>query len=122
MERPSILIVDDEENVRAALARWFSLRGFDVKEAIDGIDAIVKFGQGEYDVVTLDLEMPRMGGLDALKEIRSLNKTVPILVVTGYTRDAEIALERGAAKVLHKPLHLHELEQEVREAMDAKPD
>lgn len=117
LDKPSILIVDDEENVRTALARWFTLRGFHVVEAIDGLDAIDKFENGIFNVVTMDLEMPRMGGLDAIKEIRALNQDVPILVVTGFSRNAEVALQLGAAKVLHKPLHLHELEDEVRHVM-----
>lgn len=117
MEKPSILIVDDEENVRTALVRWFSLRGFEVSEAGDGVEALEQLDGGQFDVITMDLEMPRMGGLEALLEIRNRNIEVPILVVTGYPRDAEVALKRGAAKVLHKPLHLHELEREVREAM-----
>lgn len=117
MDKPSILIVDDEENVRTALVRWFNLRGFEVAQAGDGIEALEQLDAGQFDVITMDLEMPRMGGLEALLEIRKRNATVPILVVTGYPRDAEVALQRGAAKVLHKPLHLHELEREVREAM-----
>ncbi len=117
MEKPSILIVDDEENVRTALVRWFNLRGFEVSEAGDGVEALEKLDGGQFDVITMDLEMPRMGGLEALLEIRNRNIEVPILVVTGYPRDAEVALQRGAAKVLHKPLHLKELEREVREAM-----
>ena len=117
MDRPSILIVDDEDNVRSALARWFSLRGFDVEQAFDGVNALEKFEVGRFDVITMDLEMPRMDGLEALKQIRELDQAIPILVVTGFPRDAEIALKRGAAKVLHKPLHLNELESEVRQAM-----
>lgn len=117
MERPSILIVDDEDNVRAALVRWFSLRGFDVVDAFDGLDAVEKFKSGRFDVVTMDLEMPRMNGLDALAELKKIDQKIPVLVVTGFPRDAEIALQRGAAKILHKPLHLHELESEVRQAM-----
>jgi len=117
MEKPSILIVDDEDNVRAALVRWFTIRGFVVEEAVDGRDAVDKVGLGHFDVITLDLEMPRMNGLEALQEIRKIDGDVPVLVVTGFPRDTEIALQRGALKVLHKPLHLNELETEVRLAM-----
>ncbi len=117
MDKPSILIVDDEENVRTALVRWFNIRGFHVSQAGDGVEALEQLDAGQFDVITMDLEMPRMGGLEALLEIRNRGVEVPILVVTGYPRDAEVALQRGALKVLHKPLHLHELEREVREAL-----
>ncbi len=116
-DKPSILIVDDEHNIRVALARWFTLHGFEVEQAIDGIDAIEKFEAGRFDVITMDLEMPRMGGLDALKEIRSRDKDIPVLVVTGFSVDTAVALQHGAHRVLIKPLHLRELEAEVRQAM-----
>ncbi len=117
MEKPSILIVDDEDNIRAALVRWFTLRGFDVVEAIDGLDAVEKFKAGRFDVISMDMEMPRMGGLEALVEIRTIDDDIPIVFVTGFPRDAQLALDRGAAMVLHKPLHLRDLEEEVRGVM-----
>ena len=92
MEKPSILIVDDE-------------------------DAVEKFKAGRFDVISMDMEMPRMGGLEALVEIRTIDDDIPIVFVTGFPRDAQLALDRGAAMVLHKPLHLRDLEEEVRGVM-----
>ena len=122
MDKPSILIVDDEDNIRAALARWFSIRGFEVEQATDGADAIEKFGAGNFDVITMDLEMPRMGGLDALREIRKRDKDIPVVIVTGFSRDTEVAIESGADKVLLKPLHLRDLEMEVRQVIRGDND
>lgn len=119
MDTPSILIVDDEDTVRTALVRWFTLQGFRVEEAIDGIDAIEKFGAGTFDIVTMDLEMPRMDGLEALREIRNVDAQIPIIIVTGYPHDSDVAMLRGAYKVLQKPLRLRDLEDEVREAIAA---
>jgi CheY-like chemotaxis protein len=114
MGKPTILIVDDEANIRGALFRWFEIRGFDVAAAADGLEAVSLCAENCYDVITMDLEMPRMGGIEALTAIRKTHPNVPILVVTGYARDAQRALNAGAVKVLTKPLRLSDLEDEVR--------
>ncbi len=117
MDKPRILIVDDEPSIRVALDRWFSLRGFDVEQAEDGQDALDKCRNHRYDVITMDLEMPRMGGLDAIVAIKKYLPDVPIVVLTGFMRDTENALSCGAAVVLTKPLRLRVLEAQVRELL-----
>lgn len=117
MGKPAILIVDDEANIRGALYRWFEIRGFDVMTAEDGIQAVELCDAHDFDVITMDLEMPRMGGLAAMQAIREIQPEVPILVVTGLPSDAREALSAGAAKILVKPLQLSDLEQEVRAVM-----
>lgn len=114
MQNPSILIVDDEANIRAALARWFEMRGFDVFTAEDGLDAVAACANRRFDVITMDLEMPRMGGIEAVRAIRKSDARVPILIVTALPNDADLALAGGATKILVKPLRLRELEVEVR--------
>lgn len=116
MGQLSLLIVDDDASVRDALSRWFTMRGFAVTLACDGIEAIENAQNQAFDVVTLDLEMPRMGGLDALPRLRELLPHAPILVLTGYSRDSDDALKLGAVKVLYKPIRLHALEEELMAA------
>jgi DNA-binding response OmpR family regulator len=110
---PKILIVDDEDSIRDALARWFTLRGYEVEKAEDGLAAVEKCAVSSFDIITMDLEMPRLSGMEAIERIRKTNPTVPIIVLTGYPNEAEEVLERGAAKVLTKPLRLRDLEEEV---------
>lgn len=117
---PRILIVDDEDSIRDALARWFSLRGYDVEKAEDGLVAVEKCATGQFDIITMDLEMPRLSGVDAIERIRQSHPNVPIIVLTGYPNEAEEVLERGAAKVLTKPLRLKDLEQEVSMLLAAR--
>lgn len=94
------------------------MRGFSVTTAIDGVDAVEKSEEaGPFDLVTLDLEMPRMGGLDALPKIREKQPSAAVVVLTGYARDSGEALRRGAAKVLLKPMRLTELEKELIEVL-----
>ena len=117
MGKPQLLIVDDEEGIRTALKRWFTLRGFDVEQAADGKEALELCRDHQYDIITMDLEMPRMGGLAAILAIREFQPEVPIVVLTGYVQDSAAAVRQGAAKVLTKPVRLRELETEVRELL-----
>jgi len=119
MLRPRILIVDDDTNVRSAFHRWFSCRGFDADEAQDGVEAVEKCSRGAYDVITLDLEMPRMTGVQALPLIRSSQPDVPIVVLTGYANETGAVALNDAARVLLKPMSLRELEDIVRELLPA---
>lgn len=109
-----MLVVDDEENIRAALQRWFEASGFTVDAAPDGADAVQMCSVTPYDIVTMDLEMPRMDGIDAIAAIRRVRPGVPIVVLTGFLGRAEEALRHGATKILAKPLSLRKLEEEVR--------
>lgn len=117
MDQPRMLIVDDEASIREALVRWFVLNGFEVESASDGRLAVDICRERDFDVVTMDLEMPRMNGIEAIQEIRKLGKTTPIIVLTGFPRDTERALEHGATKVLMKPLPLRALEKEIRDVL-----
>jgi len=115
-----MLVVDDEENIRTALQRWFEASGFTVDVAPDGAEALEKCMRAEYDVVTMDLEMPRMDGVEAIAAIRNVCPGVPILVLTGFLGRANEAIRHGATKILAKPLSLRKLEEEVRAILAAK--
>lgn len=114
MPKPRILIVDDEENVRKALMRWFEAGGYSVAVAKDGAEAVELCQAGDFDVITMDLEMPRMNGREAIAAIRSTRPNVPILILTGFLGDPDGMHNYGASKVLYKPISLRELESEVR--------
>ena len=114
MYKPRILIVDDEENVRKALQQWFQVCGFEVDIAEDGDIAVEKCTATEYDVVTMDMHMPRMSGTAAIAAIRVIRPEVPVIVFTGYYDNWDEAVQCGATKVLNKPMSLHDLEAEVR--------
>jgi two-component system response regulator AtoC len=119
MLRPKILIVDDDSNVRSAFHRWFSCRGFDADEAEDGFEAVEKCTRGAYDVITLDLEMPRMTGVQALPLIRKSQPDVPIVVLTGYANETGSPALNDVNRVLLKPMSLRELETVVRDLLPA---
>ena len=112
--KPRILVVDDEENIRFALNRWFEMSGFDVDTAEDGVVAVEKCRATQYDVITMDLVMPRMNGTAAIAAIRETDPDIPILVLSGYPDRGNTSPGLGATKIVAKPMLLSELEQEVR--------
>lgn len=113
--KTSILVVEDEENIRTALTRWFELRGFDAEQACDGLEAVQMCDSKRYDIITMDLEMPRMNGVQAIGQIREKYPDIPIVVLTGYLSHTEESSLAGASRVLAKPMPLRELEKVVRE-------
>ena len=115
--KPRILVVDDEENIRFALNRWFEMSGFEVDTAEDGAVAVEKCRINQYDVITMDLMMPRMNGSTAISAIRELDPNIPILVLSGFPDRVNVTTASGATKIVTKPMLLSELEQEVRQLL-----
>jgi CheY-like chemotaxis protein len=80
-----ILIAEDDFFIRDIYSKVFSLSGYEVAVAVDGMDALEKIKAQPYDMVLLDIMMPRMTGIDVLKTVRSLEppvKTIPIFIIT----------------------------------------
>lgn len=105
--RFNILVVDDEEWVRDVLIDFCSLTEACIVDfAANGIEAIRKISEGNYDLVTLDLVMPEMSGLDTLSEIKRLSPRTPVVVVTGNATDKLVnqAGVLGACRVIYKPV------------------
>jgi DNA-binding NtrC family response regulator len=100
-----ILVVDDEDDLRAIIGDVLRHEGFAVTEASDGLDAIKKFRQEPPDAVLLDLQMPRMTGLEALKELRKTAPDIPVIILTahGDVPTAVEAIKSGAYDFTLKP-------------------
>ncbi len=80
-----ILVVDDEENIRLLYKEELEEDGFAVELARDGEEALNKFPGIHPDLVTLDIRMPGMGGIEVLKRIREKDKAVPIILCSAYS-------------------------------------
>ncbi|MBN2309692.1 MAG: response regulator [Candidatus Hydrogenedentes bacterium] len=119
MKKLRLLVVDDEESIRIALSRWFESSGFDVDLAEDGLVAVEKCQANEYDAVTMDLEMPRMRGAEAVQHIRRLWPNLPVIVLTAHAEAHQEAADLDVSCVLAKPTSLNDLEREVRTAIGA---
>lgn len=117
--RPSrILVVDDDEKVRLLLRRCFEPEGYAVEEAADGEEMRLAMANGEFDLITLDLNLGSEDGLSLAREIRSLSD-VPIIMVTGKGDliDKVVGLEVGADDYIAKPFHVREVLARVRSVL-----
>jgi two-component system response regulator RegX3 len=119
---PTILVVDDEQSYRDALAVSLRREGFLVQVAADGLEAIERFEAHKPALVLLDVMLPRMSGIDVCRELRAKSR-VPIIMLTA--RDAEIdtvvGLEVGADDYVTKPFRLRELVARIRAALRRAP-
>lgn len=123
MHNPSakLLIIDDDEVVRASLAAYLEDSGFHVLQASNGLQGLEVFEREQPDVVICDLRMPQVDGLELIRRINILGSDIPVIVVSGagVMSDAVEALRLGAADYLIKPLEdLAVLEHSVRRALD----
>ncbi|MGO8860800.1 MAG: response regulator transcription factor [Acidimicrobiales bacterium] len=113
--RPLVLVVDDEESYRQALASGLAREGFAVEIAGDGHEALRLFHRVHPDLVLLDVMLPDQSGIELCQQMRAL-KPVPIIMVTA--RDSEVdvvlGLELGASDYVPKPFRLRELVARMR--------
>lgn len=108
-----VLIVDDDEDIRQFVKIALGLGGFDVIEGVDGIDGIAKAIESRPDVIVMDVMMPRLDGVGAVKELRADGRVshIPIIMLTAKTQvsDKIEGLEAGADDYLTKPFDPQEL-------------
>lgn len=114
-ERVRVLVVEDEESFVDALSVGLDREGFTVTTARDGNQAMSLFAAGGFDVVLLDLMLPKKSGLDVCREIRTTSD-VPIIIVSakGEEVDMVLLLEIGADDYVTKPYRLRELVARIR--------
>jgi len=119
-----ILVVDDEELVRMVTKAVLAYRGYQISEAEDGEEAIQKYADSNprFDLVLMDLHMPRLNGYDALRRIRAINPKLKAILLSGGTQDPAILGEELAdVAYLQKPFDNHELANVVRRQLDRAP-
>jgi len=115
---PKILIADDEKVVRNIFTRFLTYQGFNVFEAQDGAEALEKINNDNFDLIIMDLKMPKVNGYDILEAMKANKKEVPVIILTGSVDDSEL---EGLKKfgytdkdILCKPVDLYELLIAVR--------
>ncbi|MBE0616331.1 MAG: response regulator, partial [Proteobacteria bacterium] len=105
MAKRSVLVVDDEKNIRLTLTQ--SLRALEVETdtAVNGEEALAKLGQAAYDLLLLDLKMPGMDGMEVLRRTRETLPELPVVILTAYgtVASAVEAMKLGAVDFLQKP-------------------
>lgn len=116
-----VLIVDDEQWVREVFKDFCELtEAFEVEMAVDGADAIDKARNNKYDLITLDLIMPEVSGLEVLTAIKKEKPNVPIMVITGNATEKLVneAGVLGACRVMYKPVMLDNFVAELTSTLD----
>lgn len=113
-----ILIVDDEDKIREVVREYAEFSGFSVVEAIDGMDAIEKVKAQDFDVIVMDIMMPRLDGFSACKEIKKI-KNVPVIMLSarGEEYDKLFGFELGIDDYVVKPFSPKELIARIRVAI-----
>lgn len=106
-----ILLVEDEKHLAKGLSYNLEKEGYRVTVAEDGMAALDRLEEGEFDMMILDLMLPKLGGLEVIKKVRETNIRFPVLMLTAKSTDEDrsLGLEAGADDYLAKPFHLPEL-------------
>ncbi len=120
--KADVLLVDDEEQFLKVLSQRMEGRGLKVDTSTSGEEAIKKVKGKEFDAIVLDLAMPGMSGIEALKRIRSENPDVQIIMLTGHgsVETSVEALKAGAVDFLEKPADLNKIMAKIAEAKHKK--
>lgn len=111
-----VLIVEDEPRIASFLEKGLNADGFTTSIATDGTEGLEKALSGEFDLIVLDLGLPRLDGLDVLREIRRWDKNVTVIVLTARSGvgDTVGALDAGADDYITKPFSFEELLARIR--------
>ncbi len=117
-----ILIVEDEPELRSNLSEVLKENGFIVRTANDGVEAIAALTQARADLVLMDVNMPRMSGLECLKKIKEIDPSILVILMTAYSNleDAVKAVKDGAFNYLAKPVKHAALVEMLGRALDAQ--
>lgn len=117
-----VLIIDDEEGVVRALCEFLSLRGYDVKAAVNCRQALGLVNTEKFGVVVCDLRLPDMSGVELLEHVLDANPDTVFIIMTGYAsvHSAVDTMKKGAYDYIVKPFSLHELEKTVRLGLERR--
>ncbi len=102
----NILVVDDDTDLRMSVVSALLENQYQVDQAVDGEEAVNRIKAGQYDLVLLDVNMPKLSGIDALKEIKAHDPSIMVIILTAFSniRDAVEATRLGAYNYLEKPV------------------
>jgi DNA-binding response OmpR family regulator len=119
---PRILLVDDERPIQTLLSFPLQRDGYDVVTVADGREALARFDQEPFDLVVLDLMLPKMDGLEVCRRLRAQagnGKVVPIIMLTARSQEGDkvLGLELGADDYITKPFSVREFRSRVKAAL-----
>lgn len=120
LENYKILFADDEKDMRDNMFEILSFMSNDVLLAEDGEEALQSFYDNSPDIVILDIEMPKLNGLEVAKKIRETNQTIPIIISTAYTETKYFlqAVELNLTSYILKPITIVDLKESLKKALN----
>jgi DNA-binding response OmpR family regulator len=115
---PRILLVDDEQSIQTLLSFPLQRDGYEVVRANDGREALARFNEAPFDLVVLDVMMPKVDGLEVCRRLRA-RSTVPIIMLTAKAEEIDkvLGLELGADDYITKPFSMREFRSRVKAAL-----
>jgi len=111
-----IAVVDDEAQIREMITSYLCNEGYEVVEAADGKEAVALSKKQTIDLMLLDIMMPNMDGIQALREIRLIDRKLPVIMLTAKAEEIDklLGLEMGADDYITKPFSMRELVARMR--------
>jgi DNA-binding response OmpR family regulator len=120
MEGKSVLIVDDEKNIRLTLSQALQILQLETDTAANGEEALTKLKEKEFGLILLDLKMPGMDGMEVLQRVREFRPDIRVIILTAYgtVESAVEAMKLGAVDFIQKPFSPEEIRALVSRVMD----
>lgn len=117
-----LLVVDDEPIVGKRLNQVFSKMGFEIETHTEAATAMAAMAAKPFDIVVTDFKMDGMDGMEVLRQVRGMNPSTKVIIITGYAspETAELAEAQGVFAFLAKPFRLDELKQVIFRALEEK--
>ena len=119
MDQMSILVVDDEPDMRSTFSHALNRRGYAVEVAANGVEALEKFKSANYNLVISDVKIPEISGMELLSSIKKMSPQTPVIMISafGTVSNAVAAMQQGASDYILKPFSLEILEKTVTNVM-----
>jgi DNA-binding NtrC family response regulator len=114
----NVLLIDDEQDFLDVMSERMEARGFEVSSAMSAKEALGMIKKGAYDAIILDLQMPGMDGIEALKAIKDIQPEAQIILLTGHAtvEKGVEAIKLGATDFIEKPADLETLTRKIKNA------
>ncbi len=118
----NLLVVDDQDEIRATLKRLLGKHGYQVVVARNGKEAVEAVAQQRFDLILMDIRMPGMSGVDAFIQIKQASPKTPVILMTAYAMEEDIrrAISEGAHTVVYKPFDMEKVLGLIGECLDDK--
>jgi len=118
MNKISVLLVDDEEDLSLVLAERLQMRGFDAEGVMSAEAALGRLSEKSFGVIVIDIKMPGMGGLELMRKVKHAYPGMQIILFTGHgsSKEGEQGIAEGAFDYLIKPVKIENLIKKINDA------